>query len=61
METVRFWYTFEDKNGEMSTHDVDISVSNEGGVSLGDVCEAFARFVKAAGFCAENLAEYFLD
>ena len=61
METIRFWYTFEDKDGHMPVSDVEISVSSEAGVNLGEVCEAFEHFLEAAGFCAENLSEYFID
>lgn len=61
METIRFWYTFEDKDGDMPVSDVDVSVSSGAGVGLGDVCEAFARFIEAAGYSSANLSEYFSD
>lgn len=61
METIRFWYTFDDEDGDMSTSDIEVSLSNEDGVNLGEVCEAFEHFLSAAGFCAENLSEYFTD
>ena len=61
METIRFWYTFDDEDGSMPVSDVEISVSSEDGVNLGDVCEAFAHFIAAAGYSPANLSEYFSD
>lgn len=58
METVRFWYTFEDKSGENSTSDVEISLSKEeGGVHRDEVCDAFVRFLEAAGFSTAGLED----
>lgn len=61
METIRFWYTFENKDGDMPVNDVEISVSSEAGVSLRDVCEAFVHFINAAGYSPARLSEYFTD
>jgi len=63
METIRFWYTFEDedKDSEIPTEDVEITISNESGIKLPDVCDAFARFIESIGYSTENLVENFLD
>ena len=61
METIRFWYTFEDEDNEMPTEDVEITISDEAGVKLPDVCDAFARFIESIGYSTENLVENFLD
>ena len=59
METVRFWYTFENKNGEPSNSDIDIdiSVSREGGVRRDEVCDAFVKFLDAIGFSTAGLED----
>ncbi len=61
METVRFWYTFEGKDQEMSNTDVEISLSHEDGIKREEICEAFVRFLAAAGFFTGGLAEMFED
>jgi len=59
METVRFWYTFEDKEGDIPTHDTDLSISREHGLMADDVCETFLTFMVAAGYSEESVIEYF--
>ena len=57
METVHFWYTFEDENGEISNSDIDISVSRKDGVRRDEICDAFVRFLEAAGFSTDDLED----
>lgn len=59
METIRFWYTFEDENKEMADTDVEISVSKVDGIYLQDVCENFVMFLRAVGYSTDGLAKYF--
>lgn len=59
METIRFWYTFEDENKEMADTDIEISVSKVNGIHLQDVCESFVMFLRAAGYSTDGLAKYF--
>lgn len=59
METIRFWYTFEDENKEMADTDVEISVSKADGVHLQDVCDSFVSFLRAVGYSTDGLAKYF--
>ncbi len=59
METVRFWYTFEDETGDMPTHDTDMSIRRESGLMVDDVCETFLTFMVAAGYSEESVIKYF--
>ena len=59
METIIFWYTFEDENKEMADTDVEISVSKVDGIYLQDVCENFVMFLRAVGYSTDGLAKYF--
>lgn len=61
METIRFWYTFEDEDGEIPTEDVEMTISDEAGIRLPDVCDVFARFIASIGYSTDNLVENFLD
>lgn len=58
METIRFWYTFEDEDGDMPKTDVDISIEGDG-LHRDEVCEAFERFLTAAGYSTAGLSEMF--
>lgn len=57
METVRFWYTFEDEDKDISNSDIDIAVSREGGVRRDEICDAFVRFLAVVGFSTEGLED----
>ena len=59
MESIKFWYTFTDENGDMPNSEVEMTVENEYGVHLPDVCETFLRFLISVGFSIENAIEYF--
>jgi len=59
MESIKFWYNFTDETKEMSDIDIDMSVSNENGVHLGEVCETFIKFLEAIGFSPAQAREYF--
>lgn len=58
MESIKFWYTFTDEKGDMPNLEVDMTVENEYGVHLQDVCETFGRFLTSVGFSTEKAAEY---
>ena len=57
METIRFWYTFEDESGKTSNSDIDISLSKEGGVNRNEVCDAIVRFLVVVGFSTAGLED----
>ena len=57
METIRFWYTFEDESGKTSNSDIDISLSKEGGVHRDEVCDAYVRFLVVVGFSTAGLED----
>ena len=59
MEKVGFWYSFEDEDGDISNHNVDMEISNEHGVGRDDVCETFVNFLAAAGYSVDNLSKVF--
>jgi len=59
MESIKFWYTFTDETHKGSDFDFDLSVSNEDGVHLEDVCETFIKFLEVIGYSPEKAREYF--
>lgn len=59
MESIKFWYTFTDEKKEMSDFDFDLSVSNENGIHLEDVCETFIKFLEVVGYSPAKAREYF--
>ena len=61
MERVTLRYEFEDENGEISRTDVEVEVSNKGSLPRDEVCEAFAKFLEAAGWSSHGLNEMFED
>ena len=61
MERVNFRYEFEDENGEVSGTNIEVEVSNHGGLPRDEVCEAFAKFLDAAGWSSHGLNEMFED
>lgn len=61
MESIKFWYNFTDEKKEMSDVDIDLSVSNENGIHLEDVCETFIQFLKTVGYSPVKAKEYFPD
>jgi hypothetical protein len=61
MESIKFWYNFTDEKKQMPDFDFDLSVSDENGVHLEDVCETFIKFLKVIGYSPEKAKEYFPD
>ena len=61
MESIKFWYNFTDEKKKMSDTDIDLSVSNEDGILLEDVCETFIKFLQAVGYSPAKALEYFLE
>lgn len=61
MERVNFRYEFEDENCAISGTNIEVEVSNRGGLSRDEVCEAFAKFLDAAGWSSHGLNEMFED
>ena len=59
MESIKFWYNFTDEKKELSDLDFDLSVSNENGIHLEDVCETFIRFLETVGYSPAKAREYF--
>ena len=59
MESIKFWYNFTDEKKEMSDVDFDLSVSNESGIPLEDVCETFIKFLEAVGYSPARARDYF--
>lgn len=59
METIRFWYTFEDEEGQFPVQDTDISISCRNGLKVDDVCQTFLTFITAAGYSEDSIIKYF--
>ena len=59
MENIKFWYTFTDEKKEKSDLDFDLSISNEDGIHLVEVCETFIRFLETIGYSPAKAREYF--
>jgi hypothetical protein len=58
MENIKFWYTFTDEKKEKSDFDFDLSISNEDGIHLAEVCETFIRFLEVIGYSPAKAREY---
>ena len=62
MKRISFWYEFDDEDGEVSDYEIHFEIENKNdSISLDEVCEAFTRFLAAAGFSTDKLSEYFDD
>ena len=59
MESIKFWYNFTDEKKEMPDFDFDLSVSNENGVLLEDVCKTFIKFLEVVEYSPAKAREYF--
>ena len=59
MESIKFWYNFTDETKEMSDVDIDLSVSNDNGILLEDVCETFIKFLDVIGYDPASARKYF--
>lgn len=57
MEKVKFTYSFND--GESQIKEVVLAKEMEEGLKDFDICEMFLDFMKAAGYCEENVFKYF--
>ena len=55
METIRFWYTFEDETGQVSNSDITIELSSKKGINKDKICDAFVRFLEVVGYSTAGL------
>lgn len=61
MKKISFWYEFDDEDGKVSDYEIHFEIENKDSILLEEVCEAFTRFLAAAGFSTGKLSEFFDD
>lgn len=61
MKKVSFWYEFDDEDGKVSDYEIHFEIENKDSILLEEVCEAFTRFLAAAGFSTNKLSAIFDD
>lgn len=61
MKKISFWYEFDDEDGKVSDYEIHFEIENKDHIILNEVCEAFTRFLAAAGFSTNGLSEFFDD